>query len=65
MVDESTVSVEADVAAEFEPLNDIRDVRAFEVGAVDFADGGSDQLTGDGVASLELAFVLQLELPGN
>src|SRR5581483_7300820 len=57
--------IELERSAEVEPLDDLRDVGAFEVMVVDLADGDADEFARHGVAALELAFVLELELPGD
>ena len=57
--------IELERAAEVEPLDDLREVDAFEVLVVDLADGGADEFAGHGVAALEFAFVFEFELAGD
>ena len=57
--------VELQRSAQFEPLNHLRQGVAFEDFRVNFADRGSDQVAGNRIATLELAFVFQLDLSGD
>src|SRR5437764_5316097 len=59
------VLVEFQGAAEIEPLNDVRHVRALEMAVIDLADRGANQFPGHGVAALQLALVFQLQLAGD
>ena|SRR5216684_467210 len=52
-------------AAQFEPLNDGLEVDVSEMLAEDTADGGSNELAGDGVRAFEFAFVFELHFPGD
>ena len=59
---ESDRLIQLQRTAQIEPLHDLRDVHAVEVIGVDLADGRADELARHGVAALQLAFILQLEL---
>src|SRR5882672_7503955 len=54
-----------ELAAQFEPLNDGLEVDVGEMFAEDAADGGSNELAGDGVSPFELAFVFELHFSGD
>src|SRR5712664_3197767 len=52
-------------AAQFEPLNDGLEIDVGEMLAEDAADGGANELAGDGVRAFELAFVFELHFSGD
>src|SRR6266436_5212077 len=52
-------------AAQFEPLNDGLEVDVGEMLAEDAADGGSNELAGDGVRAFEFAFIFELHFSGD
>ena len=56
---------EFQLAADFKPLYDSLEIYFSKMFAEDAADGGANQLAGDGVGSLELAFVFEFELAGD
>src|ERR1035437_5797352 len=57
--------IELERAAEIEPFDHRRKINALEVLVEDLADGGADEIAGDGIAAFEFALVFQFEFAGD